>query len=247
MKGVITAAGLGTRSGLDGRLRKEMLPVYLKIDGRIVLRPMIEYIWLRMKSLGIEEVCTVLNPNDTLTISYVKENMPDVAILHQVDQRGFGDAVLKAAEFVGESAFLLNAGDGVILRKELIEDGIRLYTKSVSQVLYLMQVENPSRYGVAQLSGDEEHSVVAVEEKPRKPKSNLALCATYILKPEIFGFLDDIDDEKVELTPAIASCISTGIRTLSIEIKRTDWISFGTAEEYGNMLAVSLEAAKSSP
>ena len=36
MKAVVTAAGLGTRSGLDGKFRKEMLPLYDMREGKLV-------------------------------------------------------------------------------------------------------------------------------------------------------------------------------------------------------------------
>ena len=100
MKGVITAAGLGTRSGLNGRLRKELLPIYLKLGGDIVLRPIMDAVYSRMVDHGVSDIAIILNPGDEITHSYIRANLPDATILHQERQRGFGDAVLQAREFI---------------------------------------------------------------------------------------------------------------------------------------------------
>ena len=152
MKGIITAAGLGTRSGMDGRLRKELLPIYLKLGSNIVLRPIIDAVYSRMAIFGIIDVAIVLNPEDKITHAFVGTNLPEATVLHQSRQIGFGDAVLRAREFIGGIDFVLNAGDGIILNEEAYGQGIDLHRETGSSILYLMRVENPSRYGVAEVS-----------------------------------------------------------------------------------------------
>ncbi|MGC8515482.1 MAG: nucleotidyltransferase family protein [Thermoplasmata archaeon] len=247
MKGVITAAGLGTRSGLNGRLRKELLPIYLKLGGNIVLRPILDAVYSRMVDHGVNDIAIILNPSDEIAHAYIRANLPDATILHQEKQKGFGDAVLQAKEFIDESDFLLNAGDGIILNDVAYSTGLEIHRQTGSSVLFLMRVEDPKRYGVAEVVQHNEYMVVkSVEEKPSKPKSNLALCATYIFNSEILGKIDHSVHANIELTPAIDAVISSGREVVAIEVQREEWISVGHAVDYSTSLIRTLDMAKRS-
>ncbi|MFG1415687.1 MAG: sugar phosphate nucleotidyltransferase [Thermoplasmataceae archaeon] len=247
MKGVITAAGLGTRSGLNGRLRKELLPIYLKLGGDIVLRPILDAVYSRMVDHGVNDIAIILNPADEITHAYIRANLPDATILHQERQRGFGDAVLQAREFIDGNDFLLNAGDGIILNDTAYSTGLEIHKKTGSSVLYLMRVEDPKRYGVAEVMQQDGYMVVkSVEEKPSKPKSNLALCATYIFNSEILGRIDHSIQANIELTPAIDALTFAGRTVFAVEVQRDEWISVGHAVDYSASLARTLDMAKRS-
>ena len=247
MKGVITAAGLGTRSGLNGRLRKELLPIYLKLGGDIVLRPIMDAVYSRMVDHGVSDIAIILNPGDEITHSYIRANLPDATILHQERQRGFGDAVLQAREFIDGDDFLLNAGDGIILNDTAYSTGLEIHKKTGSSVLFLMRVEDPKRYGVAEVMQQDGYMVVkSVEEKPSKPKSNLAICATYIFNSEILGRIDHSIQANIELTPAIDALTSAGRTVFAVEVQRDEWISVGHAVDYSASLARTLDMAKRS-
>ena len=252
MKGLITAAGLGTRSGLDGRLRKELLPIYLKVDGRVVLRPLIDAIYSRMRSLGIVEIGIVIGKNDVMTRAFIEENMPEATIIYQNSPDGFGDAVRKASGFIEDEPFVLNAGDGMIMDSRHIKTGIDLFNQNGSQVLYLMSVDNPQRYGIAEVIDAIGHTkdikeVRSLEEKPSRPKSNLALCACYILSPWIIANLLESTLKPLELTPSINASIAGGRNTMGIEIGREEWISVGYSHDYLQVLKKTYESAVSDP
>ncbi len=247
MKGVITAAGLGTRSGLNGRIRKELLPIYLKLGGDIVLRPILDAVYSRMVDHGVNDIAIILNPADEITHAYIRANLPDASILHQERQRGFGDAVLQAREFIDGNDFLLNAGDGIILNDTAYSTGLEIHKKTGSSVLFLMRVEDPKRYGVAEVMQQDGYMVVkSVEEKPSKPKSNLALCATYIFNSEILGRIDHSIQANIELTPAIDALTFAGRTVFAVEVQRDEWISVGHAVDYSASLARTLDMAKRS-
>ena len=247
MKGVITAAGLGTRSGLNGRIRKELLPIYLKLGGDIVLRPILDAVYSRMVDHGVNDIAIILNPSDEITHAYIRANLPDATILHQERQRGFGDAVLQAREFIDGNDFLLNAGDGIILNDTAYSTGLEIHKKTGSSVLFLMRVEDPKRYGVAEVMQQDGYMVVkSVEEKPSKPKSNLALCATYIFNSEILGRIDHSIQANIELTPAIDALTFAGRTVFAVEVQRDEWISVGHAVDYSASLARTLDMAKRS-
>ncbi|MCL5785942.1 MAG: sugar phosphate nucleotidyltransferase [Candidatus Thermoplasmatota archaeon] len=242
MQGVITAAGLGIRSGLNGRLRKEMLPIYVQESGKIQLRPILEAVYRRMISSGIESVGIVLDPSDSRTIDYVRSFMPDAEIIFQKIRNGYGGAVLAAESFVQSDLFALNAGDGILLPHNAFN---RMGIPSCDNpVLSIMKVDNPGRYGNARTEKQGAKTMVTkVIEKPSTPISDYALCASYVLPKSVFGYLDS-DSENVELTPAIDRCISSGKKFNAVEFSREDWISVGLAEEYVKILKRSLDSLK---
>ena len=242
MKGLITAAGLGTRSGLDGKLRKEMLPVYDTRNNRLVLRPIIDVIITGFSRNGIGEVAVVLDPSDRWTKEYIEINFPETTILYQEEKKGYGHAVLMAREFVGQEDFILNAGDGIVLNEAILEKMVAVDGKCV--YLTLMPVPNPENYGCPDLRMENGKAVITgVVEKPKNPPSKYGLCALYRLPPDIFGEID-ATGSNVELTPAIDRAIKKGIPTHGDIIERRDWISVGKAETYVDVLKATLEKAR---
>ena len=243
MKGLITAAGLGTRSGLDGKLRKEMLPVYDVRDGRIVLRPILDVILTEFSRNGIKDVAVVMDPGDNCTRDYLEANFPEVTLLFQEEKRGYGHAVLMAKDFMGSDDFILNAGDGLVLKESVLKDMVS--AKGSSIYLALIPVPNPENYGCPEILIVNGKPVIrGVMEKPSNPPSNFALCALYRLTPQIFEEIDS-SGRNVELTPAIDRVIRKGISTHADFLERKDWISVGKAESYVDVLRATLEKARS--
>lgn len=243
MKGVVTAAGLGTRSGLDGKFRKEMLPVYDVRGGRIVLRPIIDVILTGMAEIGVDRVAVVLSPADHWTREYIESEFPEVEILFQEERLGFGHAVLVARDFVGEDDFLLNAGDGLLLHREAVRRMAGSPRGTIS--LALMKVDNPERYGTAEIEGSGTSiSVKHVVEKSPEPPSDLALCAVYRLPSGIFKHLSRATGKNVELTPAIDGLLAEGVPAGATVVERRDWVSVGRAESYVDVLGATLEECR---
>ena len=245
MKAVITAAGRGSRSGLDGKFRKEMLPLYDCREGRLVLRPIIDCIITGLISAGIKEIACVIRHDDPITRHYLKAEFPDIQMIFQDTYSGYGDAVRRASDFVNGESFILNAGDGFLsdsdgfLKTALKEGG------SGRSILNLMAVDDPTHYGCPSIieSGGQIY-VTEVEEKPAIPKSNYGLCATYLLAPDVMNNLLRDRSEVVELTPAINMSLSGGKPAFARVILREKWLSVGNATKYAEILKRSLEEAK---
>ncbi len=242
MKGLITAAGLGTRSGLDGKFRKEMLPVYDARDNRLVLRPIIDVIITGFYRNGIDDIAVVLDPSDRWTREYIGTNFPETTILFQEEKKGYGHAVLMARDFVGQDDFILNAGDGLVLNEEILEKMVSAVGKCI--FLALMPVPNPENYGCPDLRMENGEAVITgVVEKSRNPPSKYGLCALYRLPPDIFGEIYSAGSN-IELTPAIDRAIKKGIPAHGEIIERKEWISVGKAESYVDVLMATLEKAR---
>lgn len=242
MKGLITAAGLGTRSGLDGKLRKEMLPVYDSRDNRLVLRPIIDVIITEFTRNGINDTAVVLDPSDKWTREYLETNFPDVTLLFQEEKRGYGHAVLMARDFIGSEDFILNAGDGLVLRESILKKMVSLKERCIH--LALIPVPNPENYGCPEIRIENGRSIITgVVEKSKNPPSKYALCALYRLPPEIFDEIDPNSGD-TELTPAIDRVIKKGMHTNGEFLERKEWISVGKAESYVDVLKATLDKAR---
>jgi glucose-1-phosphate thymidylyltransferase len=243
MQGIITAAGKGTRSGLDGKLRKEMLPIYYREGDRIVLRPMIEVIASMMKLQGVDRISIVLDPADRRTAEYVSANIPYSRIVYQEPRNGYGGAVLSAAYTIMGDYFLLNAGDGILLKENIFSRMIRMRESGLcSNVLVVMEVDNPQNYGTADLRM--EHGriyVTGVTEKDPSSRSNFALCALYLLDRTVLDHLSKDRSNVIELTPAIQKSIEGGTKTCAIRVRRSEWASLGQVTDYANVVNQSMK------
>lgn len=244
MKAIITAAGLGKRSGLNGLIRKELLNVYDLRDGNLLLRPIIDVLISKLIKIGVNEIAVVLDPSDSISQDYIKKVFPSVRQFFQKEKNGFGDAVLSARDFIEDDGFILAAGDSMVLDLENLEHRLKEAGRERKWMLFVMKVDNPKRYGVAVLGdGEDLRSVVGVVEKPENPPSNYALCALYYLPPTIFDFIT-YENGKAELTDAIAGAIASGKKFSAVEIPRSSWISVGLAEDYRLVLEATYRHAK---
>lgn len=223
INGLITAAGLGTRSGLDGKFRKEMLSLYDIRDGKLVLRPVIDIVIYRMKFAGIKRIAVILNSNDRITFDYISREFPDVEIMHQDKPEGFGSAVYEGRELFKERC-LLNAGDGFILDPAYYKD----VTKGEESKLTLFEVEKPQNYGNAIV--DQRMGMVRnVVEKPQNPVSNLAIAAIYYFHKPLYEFLDR---KRVEFTEYIGNALAGNYQLGYNLIRKEEWVSVGKVENY---------------
>ncbi|WP_393970971.1 sugar phosphate nucleotidyltransferase [Oxyplasma meridianum] len=243
---VITAAGLGKRSGLDGKFRKEMLPVYDFRDGGIVLRPIIDCIITHLMKSGIDDFIVVLDPGDSVTQNYLSSEFRNIKYVYQEKKAGFGDAVSRSSQILEGDSFLLNAGDGLILDMEFLNFFVqKVLSDPQSNHLCLMHVDDPDRYGTAEyfVSGDH-MEIVSVVEKSHNPPSNLALCAFYYLTDSVMKNIERTGTN-IELTPAINKSIEEGVPTHGYIIDKSKWISVGVSESYIEVLKRSLDYARS--
>ena len=227
---VLPAAGLGTRFlPATKAIPKEMLP--------IVDKPAIQYVVEEAYSAGFTDLVLVTGDNKGALVDHFMQspeleqtlyargdqerltalrNLNKLPALHSVRQesaRGLGDAVLTAAEYVGDAPFAVLLGDDLIEPSDLLwKEMLEVYQTHGGSVLALMEVPDNdlSKYGIARLADDGSHQVVDLVEKPAMADapSNLAIVGRYILSPEIFSILRHTATGKggeVQLTDAIAT------------------------------------------
>jgi glucose-1-phosphate thymidylyltransferase len=188
MKGVVLAGGQGTRlRPLTVAVNKHLLPVYNK--------PLIYWPVMTLVRMGIKDILIVSNPGDRKHYKALFGNGEDlgVSISYDIQQGpgGIADALAVAEPFARDSSIAVILGDNIFMDSTEIRDArIRfLASDETEAMVFLKEVPDPERFGVASISGE---SVQAIEEKPSQPASNLAVTGLYFYKPKVFEIVKKI-------------------------------------------------------
>ena len=180
MKGVILAGGLGTRLyPLTKITNKHLLPVYSK--------PMIYYPIELLVAAGITDIMIVTGGASAGDFIRLLENGEEFGLhrLHYAYQKGEGGiaaALGLARHFVEGDKVCVVLGDNILERsiRKAVAD---FEAQPRGAKVLLKKVANPSAYGIAEIEGGRIRRIV---EKPRKPKSNLAVIGVYMYGPDVF-------------------------------------------------------------
>lgn len=183
MKGVILAGGLGKRlEPLTRITNKHLLPIY---D-----RPMIYYPLQTLVEAGISQILIVTGGTNAGDFLRLLGNGEEFGLkhLHYTYQRGEG-GIAEALRLAEHFA----AGDpiAVVLGDNLVEKSIKPYVERFAATgqgakILLKEVEDPWRFGVAELRGDR---VIGIEEKPTHPKSNYVVTGIYFYDGQVFDII----------------------------------------------------------
>ncbi|MFZ2970507.1 MAG: sugar phosphate nucleotidyltransferase [Minisyncoccia bacterium] len=197
MKGVILAGGNGTRLlPCTKVINKHLLPVYNE--------PMIYYPLRTLVSAGIKEVLIVTggnNPGDFIKLlKNGKEfGLTGINYEYQEGSRGIAQALSLAEIFVDNEKIVVLLGDNII--EDNIKKGVEDFEKQKRGAkLFLKEVSDPERFGVAEIRGSK---IISIEEKPKKPKTKLAVTGLYMYDNCIFDVIRTLrpsDRGELEIT-----------------------------------------------
>jgi glucose-1-phosphate thymidylyltransferase len=207
VKALILAAGKGTRlRPLTNTVPKHLLPV----SNKPILFHVLEYI----KEAGIQDIGIVVSPDSGHYIEEAIDTSPErrgkITFIIQPEPLGLAHAVKVAQGFLGDSSFLMFLGDNLI--QEGVKDFLGEFhaTNSDASIL-LKEVSDPRAFGVAEL--DSSGRVVHLVEKPKKPKSNLAIIGVYLFTAEIHKAIAQTKPSwrgELEITDAIQKLLDMG-------------------------------------
>ncbi len=236
MKGVILAGGLGTRlHPLTKITNKHLLPIY---D-----RPMIYYPLQTLVDAGIDDILLVTGGNNAGDFLKLLGNGKEFGLKHlnytyQEGEGGIAEA-LGLAEYFSEGDSVI-----VILGDNIIEKSIKTAVENFKQQgggakILLKEVEDPQRFGVAELDGEK---VVNIVEKPKQPKSNLIVIGVYMYDSEVFEVIKTLkpsDRDELEITDVNNRYIQDN--KMTFEVLDGWWTDAGTFESLyrANSLAAS--------
>jgi glucose-1-phosphate thymidylyltransferase len=227
LKGLVLSGGRGTRlRPLTHTAAKQLVPV-----GN---RPILFHVLDNLKNAGIDEVGMVISPETgnavrdavgsgqqwSMRVEYILQNEP----------LGLAHAVKIAQSYLGSDPFVMYLGDN------LIGSGIRQYRERFERSrahasILLKQVENPSSFGIAEV--DRDQRVIRLVEKPKEPKSNLALVGIYFFTSEIHRAISKIKPSwrgELEITDAIQALLDDGGEVLSGQIDAW-WLDTGKKDD----------------
>ena len=120
--------------------------------------------------------------------------------------------MLTAEPFLGDSPFVMYLGDN-LLRNGIVALVDTFRTEQPDALILLTPVPDPEHYGVAELDGDKR--VARLVEKPKEPKTDLALVGVYMFTPAIFDAARSIEPswrDELEITDAIQTLVDRGLR-----------------------------------
>ncbi|MCX4571355.1 MULTISPECIES: glucose-1-phosphate thymidylyltransferase [Streptomyces] len=205
MKALVLSGGAGTRlRPFTHTSPKQLVPVANK--------PVLYYVLEAIAEAGITEVGVVVGDTADEICAAVGDGSRfglDVTYLPQHAPLGLSHAVLIARDFLGDDDFVMYLGDNFLVGG--IAPLVEQFTaeRPDAQIL-LTRVSDPTAFGVAELDGH--GRVVGLEEKPAKPKSDLALVGVYLFSPAVHEAVRAIRPSargELEITDAIQWLIDT--------------------------------------
>lgn len=225
MKGVVLAGGTGSRlNPLTRVTNKHLLPVYDK--------PMVYYPIQTLVNAGIEEILLVTGGKNAGDFLRLLGNGRDFGLKHlnytyQEGEGGIAEALGLAEFFAGDGPVCVILGDNVI--ENNICDAVANFKKQITGAKILVkEVNDAQRFGVAEIRG---HKVIAIEEKPKVPKSKYAVTGIYLYDASVFQKIRRLKPSgrgELEITDVNNFYIGEG--TLTFEILDGWWTDAGTFE-----------------
>jgi len=232
MKGIVLAGGLGTRLyPLTKITNKHLLPIY---DN-----PMIYYPIQTLVDAGIKEIMIVTGGNNAGDFLKLLGNGSQFGLKHlnftyQAKEGGIAEAVGLCEYFAGGDKVIVILGDNII-QKNLKKEVVRFKRQTEGAMIFLKRVKNPREYGVAEIKNKR---IISITEKPKKPKSDLAVVGVYMYDNKVFDIIKSLEPSKrgeLEITDVNNAYIRAG--AMSYSILSGGWADAGESiEAYNNTI-----------
>lgn len=228
MKGIVLAGGSGTRlHPITIGVCKQLLPVYNK--------PMIYYPLSLLLLANIKDILIITTPHDQdqfkrllgdgselgISLSYAVQEKPN----------GLAEAFIIGREFVGNDSVALVLGDNIFYGNHLGPLLQSARERKVGATLFGYQVKDPERYGVVEM--DANGHVLSLEEKPKNPKSNIAVTGLYFYDNQVLDIAKNLKPSargELEITDVNKVYLERGQAYVNVMGRGFAWLDAGTYE-----------------
>lgn len=235
MRGIILAGGKATRLyPITRAVCKQLLPVYDK--------PMIYYPLSTLLLAGIKDILIISTPDALprfqellgdgsqlgIRISFAKQDAP----------RGIAESIIIGEKFIGKDKVGLILGDNVFYGPGLSDSLCAAAKMKSGSTIFGYYVKDPQRYGVIEF--DKSCKVTAINEKPKKPKTNFAVTGMYFFDNEIIKIAKSLKPSRrgeLEITDCINTYLKRGILRVKLLGRGYAWLDMGT---YDSLIEASI-------
>ena len=225
-KGIILAGGIGSRlHPLTQVISKQLLPVFDK--------PMIYYPLSTLMLAGIKEIAIISTPLDLPKFKKLlgsgKQWGLKLTYLEQKKPNGIAEAFILAEKFIKDSPCCLILGDNIYHGNNFSKILKEADNDDENSTVFTYQVKDPERFGILNL--DKKGKPAKIIEKPKSPKSNLAITGLYFFPKGVSSKAKKLKPSKrgeLEISDLNQSYIKDKKLKVKILNRGFTWLDTGT-------------------